>query len=270
MHSSMAKYVNLSPNHSGPRNHKVDTLTPHYMAGNLTIETCAQIFKPVSRQASSNYGIGSDGRVGVYVEEENRAWTSGSGANDHRAITFECANLPDGSLTNACWNSLVALCADICERYDYSGVYYCGAADYSRLPKGKMLLTMHKWFQDTDCPGPWLSLQFERLAREINAKIAGKEDKKEEGHEEDDMICIISIKNRNTLVWFDGVNVNDLTHPNDVNVLSKLYKACNGRDIPRVTLTEEEFARLCQASKGSYPKHLKDLVDKYPSRSPEE
>lgn len=177
-HSSLATYVNHSPNHSGQRNHKVDTLTPHYMDGNCSIETCAAIFKPTSRKASSNYGIGSDGRIGVYVEEQDRAWTSGSWRNDCRAITFECANLPDGSLTNACWKSLVSLCADICKRYGFKGVYYCGSADYSKLPKGYMLLTMHKWFQDTDCPGPWLSKQFPRLAKEVNAKLSSKSTEK--------------------------------------------------------------------------------------------
>ena len=173
-HSKLATYVSHSPNHSGKRNHKIDTLTPHYMDGNLSIETCAQVFKPTSRRASSNYGIGSDGRIGVYVEEENRAWTSGSSANDNRAITFECANLAGGRLTDACWKSLVKLCADICKRYGYKGVYYCGSANYSKLPKGYMLLTMHKWFQDTDCPGPWLSKQFARLAKEVNAAMGTK------------------------------------------------------------------------------------------------
>lgn len=87
--------------------------------------------------------------------------------------------------------------------------------------------------------------------------------------EEDDMQIIISIQGRNTLVYYDGVAINDLTHPDDVKVLSKLYKACNGRDMPRITLTEEEFARLCQSVRGGYPKHLQALVDKYPTRSPE-
>lgn len=170
-HSPLATYVSLSPNHSGTRRHKVDTITPHYMAGNLTIETCAQVFKPTSRKASSNYGIGSDGRIGVYVEEENRAWTSSSAANDQRAITIECANLKDGSLTDGCWASLVALCADVCKRYGYEGVYYCGSASYSRLPDGYMLLTMHKWFADTDCPGPWLSGRFTQLAHDVNVLL---------------------------------------------------------------------------------------------------
>lgn len=266
MHSSLATYVNLSPNHSGRRRHAIDTITPHYMAGNLTIETCAQLFKPTRRKASSNYGIGSDGRIGVYVEEENRAWTSGSAANDNRAITFECANLADGSLTNKCWQSLVMLCVDICKRYGYKGVCYLGAADYSRLPSGYMMLTMHKWFQDTDCPGPWLSRQFARLQDEVNAVMRGRETIEQE----DEMNCIISIQGRNTLCWFDGININDLTAGQEVNALDKIYKETHGgKAMPRVTLTPEEFARLCQSIHGGFPKHLSDLVNKYKTRSPE-
>ncbi len=163
--SPLVCYTKLSPNHSNGRNHKIDRITPHYMAGNCTIETCGEIFAPVSRQASSNYGIGSDGRIGMYVEEHNRPWTSGSAANDNRAVTIECANLGDGSLTSACWNSLVSLCADICRRNDIPSLSYTGDT------RGN--LTMHKWFQSTDCPGPWLSHEFERLAREVNAMLSG-------------------------------------------------------------------------------------------------
>lgn len=169
--SPLVVYTALSPNHSGQRNHSIDTITPHYMAGNCSIETCGEIFRPTSRQASSNYGIGSDGRVAMYVEEKNRAWTSGSGANDHRAVTMECANLADGSLTNACWKALVNLCADICRRNGKTRLVYRGSANYSGLASTDMLLTMHKWFQATDCPGPWLSQQFGRLANEVNALL---------------------------------------------------------------------------------------------------
>ncbi len=169
--SPLVVYTALSPNHSGTRNHSIDTITPHYMAGNCTIETCGQIFAPTSRRASSNYGIGSDGRVGMYVEEKNRAWTSGSSANDNRAVTIECANYSDGSLSNACWNALVNLCADICRRNGKKRLVYKGAASYGSLSSTDMLLTQHKWFQSTDCPGPWLSYQFARLANEVNAKL---------------------------------------------------------------------------------------------------
>lgn len=266
MHSKLATVSILSPNHSGRRRHTVDTITPHYMAGNMTVEGCGQLFANPGRKASSNYGIGSDGRIGVYVEEENRAWTSSSAANDNRAITFECANLRGGVLTDACWQSLVALCVDICQRYGFEGVYYCGAADYSRLPKGKMMLTMHKWFADTDCPGPWLSTQFERLASEVNARVRKPDPIIEK---EDDMQCIINVQNENTLLWFDGRNINDLTHPDDVKVIDKIAKETIGHSLPRVVLNVEELARLCQAIEGSYPKHLEKWVTKYPTRSPE-
>lgn len=172
--SSLVTYTKLSPNHSNGRNHKIDRITPHYMAGNCTIETCGEIFAPVSRQASSNYGIGSDGRIGMYVEERNRAWTSGNSANDNRAVTIECANLGDGSLTDACWKSLVALCVDICRRNDIPYLNYTGDTSGN--------LTMHKWFQNTDCPGPWLSYQFKRLEREVNAILGSGEPVEVEPH----------------------------------------------------------------------------------------
>ena len=88
--SSLVKYTKISPNSTNPRNHKIDKITIHHMAGNCSIETCGSVFQ--SRRASSNYGIGTDGRVGMYVEEKDRSWASSNAANDHRAVTIEVAN----------------------------------------------------------------------------------------------------------------------------------------------------------------------------------
>ena len=90
--SSLICCTILSPNHSGKRTHTIDTITIHCMAGNLSVESCGALFARASRQASSNYGIGSDGRIGLYVAEENRSWCTSSRANDQRAITIEVAN----------------------------------------------------------------------------------------------------------------------------------------------------------------------------------
>lgn len=174
-HSNLASYFAYSPNHyDGRKGYDVDTLTPHFMGGNCSVETCGNIFAPTSRQASSNYGIGSDGRIAVYVDEDDGAWTSGSWRNDCRAITFECANLGDGSLTDACWDSLVALCVDICRRYGFEGAQFTGSSDHSEQREGYMLLTMHRWFQDTDCPGDWFASRFKKLADDINAAMGGE------------------------------------------------------------------------------------------------
>lgn len=135
-------------------------------------KTCCESFMPASRRASANYCIGKDGEIWCNVEEENRAWTSGSSSNDNRAITIECANYMDGNnygkLPVPTWNSLVNLCVDICVRYGFT-LKYTGSTSGN--------LTMHKWFQDTDCPGPWLSNQFNSLAIEVNNKLKGIETK---------------------------------------------------------------------------------------------
>ena len=69
--SPLVTYTKLSPNHSGRRNHVIDTVSVHCMAGNASVETCGALFADPSRKASSNYGIGSDGRIALYVEEAN-------------------------------------------------------------------------------------------------------------------------------------------------------------------------------------------------------
>ena len=65
--SSLVSYTKLSPNHSGQRTHSIDRITPHCVVGQCSVETLGNIFLPISRQASSNYGIGVDGRVGMYA-----------------------------------------------------------------------------------------------------------------------------------------------------------------------------------------------------------
>ena len=166
--SKLVSGVLLTNNCSKPRNHKVDRITPHYMAWYTSAKTCCESFVPSSRRASANYCIGKDGEIWCNVEEENRAWTTGSSYNDNRAITIECANYTDianyGKLPDTTWNSLVKLCVDICTRYGFK-------LNYTGNDNGN--LTKHKWYQDTDCPGPWFDKQFERLAKEVNAILNG-------------------------------------------------------------------------------------------------
>lgn len=153
----------LTNNCTKPRNHKIDTITPHYMCWFTDARTCCESFLPPSRKASANYCIGKDGEIWLNVEEQNRAWTTGSGYNDNRAITIECANYADSSLPVATWDSLIKLCVDICKRNNIPKINYTGNTNGN--------LTMHKWYQDTDCPGKWLSSKFPQLAKEINARL---------------------------------------------------------------------------------------------------
>lgn len=53
--------------------YKICKITLHHMSGRLTAESCGRIFQNPNRRASSNYGIGYDGQIYGYVDEENRA-----------------------------------------------------------------------------------------------------------------------------------------------------------------------------------------------------
>lgn len=134
------------------------------MAGNCSIETCGDIFASPSRQASSNYGIGSDGRVGLYVPENRRSWCSSSSWNDQRAITIEVANIrSDGYITDAAWNTLVNLCVDICKRNGIPKLTWTGNKNGS--------LTCHYMYSDTSCPGQYLRGRMQLLADTVNNKL---------------------------------------------------------------------------------------------------
>lgn len=162
MYSKLVSYVKLSPNCNKPRKYPVSVITIHHVAANATVEALGALFAKKTRQASANYGIGSDGRIACFVEEENRAWTSGNAENDHRAITIEVANdsgAPDWHVSDKAMKSLIELCADICLRHGFS-LHFTGDTTGN--------LTMHKWFQPTGCPGPYLEAQFPAIAAAVN------------------------------------------------------------------------------------------------------
>lgn len=126
--SSLVSYTKLSPNHSGQRTQGIDRITPHCVVGQCSVETLGNIFLPTSRQASCNYGIGVDGRVGMYVEEKNRSWCSSSSANDQRAVTIECASdtTEPYAFKDVVYQTLITLCTDICKRNGKSKLLWLG------------------------------------------------------------------------------------------------------------------------------------------------
>ena len=129
--SPMVSYTKLSPNHSGQRTHSIDRITPHCVVGQCSVETLGRIFTPTSKQASSNYGIGLDGRVGMYVEEKNRSWCSSSNANDQRAVTIECASdsTEPYAFKDVVYQTLIKLCVDICQRNGKTKLLWLGDKD---------------------------------------------------------------------------------------------------------------------------------------------
>jgi hypothetical protein len=138
------------------------------MAGVMTAEQCGYCFSSPSRQASSNYGIGNDGTIACYVEEENAAWTSSSYWNDNQAVTMEVSNSYAGGdwpISDAAWKSMIELCADICKRYGIEPSY---TGDSSGT------FTEHRMFAATGCPGEYIHARMNKIVEEVKKAMNGK------------------------------------------------------------------------------------------------
>ncbi len=161
--STLISYTALSP-HRNEREAAITKITVHHAAGKASLAALGALFK--RKEASANYGIDSDGNIGMFVEEKDRAWTSGNADNDHRAVTIEVANdggEPDWHVSDKALKALITLCVDICKRNGIAALRFTGDATGN--------LTMHKMFAATACPGPYLESKFPYIEAEVNRRL---------------------------------------------------------------------------------------------------
>ena len=167
--SKLASVKIWSPNFDSRNGSKIDRIVIHHMAGNMLVENCGNMFAQVKRQASSTYGVGTDGRIAQYVDEKWRPWTTSDYDCDRRAVTIEVANDQIGGqwhVSDKALNATIKLCADICERNGIKKLNYTGDKSGN--------LHMHCWYANTACPGPYLKSKFPYIAQEVN-KLLNKE-----------------------------------------------------------------------------------------------
>lgn len=172
--SSLIVHTRYSPNCNVPRTMKIDTIAIHCMAGNLTIESCGNMFAQSATAASSNYGIGSDGRIALYVDEANRSWCTSSGAVDNRAVTIEVASTSTHpyTVTDAAFESLIKLVADICKRNNIKQLLWKG--DKSLVGQvDKQNMVVHRWMKNKACPGDYLYNLHPTIAERVNKLLEG-------------------------------------------------------------------------------------------------
>lgn len=165
--SPLVDYTLISP-HRGSRNgQSIDTVTVHCTAAQCSVERLGGLFQS---RWSANYGIGSDGRIGMYVEEKERSICTSNTANDSRAITIEVAS--DSShpyaVNDAAYKSLIALLADICRRNGIEKLIW-GTNKNDRVNhKNGCNMTVHRDYEAKACPGEWLYSRHGQIAAEVN------------------------------------------------------------------------------------------------------
>lgn len=174
--SPLVNYTQISP-HRGSRNgHAIDTITIHCAAAQAAVETLGRLFQ--TKQASANYGIGADGRVGMYVPEGERSWCTSNNANDARAVTIEvaCDNRHPYAVKDAVYKKLITLVADICKRNGIAKLVW-STDKYDRMNhKGGCNMTVHRDYENKACPGQWLYERHGQIAAEVNKRLTEDEE----------------------------------------------------------------------------------------------
>lgn len=176
--SSLISYTKISPHRDSPRNHKIDTITIHCVVGQCNVEPLGELFQ--TKVASSNYGIGKDGRIAMYVAEKDRSYCSSSAANDNRAITIECASdtKEPFAVNDKVYAALIDLLTDICKRNGIPKLLW--KADKSLIGQvDKQNMTVHRWFHSgKSCPGTYLYERMGQIADEVNKRLCDTENSK--------------------------------------------------------------------------------------------
>lgn len=177
--SKLISYTKISPNRTSPRNHKIDTVTIHCVVGQCSVETLGNIFTPTSRQASCNYGIGADGRIGMYCEEKDRSWCSSNAANDNRAITIEVASdTKHPYAVNAkAYAALIDLLVDICKRNGIPRLVWSTSKADRVNHKNGCNMTVHRDYANKSCPGEYLYSRHAQIASEVNKRLGSTDNR---------------------------------------------------------------------------------------------
>lgn len=158
--SKLAKKMLVSRNYdTGRDGFRIKHITIHHTAGIVDIEDLYRLMNGTSRQVSSHYGIGNDGRIGQYVDEKNTAWTNGNWVSNCTSVTIETSNCKTGGkwlVSDKALNSLIKLVADIGYRNNLGKL----------VPKHNV--QWHSLIVATTCPGDYLRSKMSYICKEAN------------------------------------------------------------------------------------------------------
>ena len=180
--SKLVSYTKISPHRTSPRKGKIRGISIHTMAGPGSVEGCGEVFQ--TSEASAHYGIGPDGRIGQYVQEEDRAWCC-EDLVDHEVVTIEVSSVQayhePYECTAKAYESLIDLCVDICQRNDIKKLIWKEGKQYCPAFTGNWAvcnMVPHRYTtkKGKSCPGNYLFEKYGEIAERVNAQLKGEDD----------------------------------------------------------------------------------------------
>lgn len=166
-HSALANGIQLTSD-SSPRSSRIDRFIVHH-AATTSLAAILSLFQPGGREVSANYAMGNDGTLILAVDEDRRAWTSGSSYWDSRAVTIEVANSYAGDpwpVSDASFDKLARLIADVSLRYGFD-------INNDTVLTHQELYTRYGDSYPTSCPGDLQRRKGELLALANHYRAGG-------------------------------------------------------------------------------------------------
>lgn len=180
--SPLVTYTNITAHKTSPRKKPIDTITIHCIVGQWTAKQGCDYFATTDRECSANYVVGKDGSIGLSVDEKDRSWCTSSSANDNRAITIEVASDTKApyAVTDAAYNALIQLVADICKRNGIKKLVWSTEKDDRVNHKNGCNMTVHRDYANKSCPGEYLYSRHGEIAEKVNAILGATDEPKKE------------------------------------------------------------------------------------------
>lgn len=242
--SPLVDFTQISPCKSA-RKYAIDSIVIHCYVGQVSVERMGKGWANLTANASANYGIGTDGRIGLYVDEKDRAWTTGgkwavngiTGAEyDHRAVTIECAcdTTAPYAINDKVMSSLIKLCADICQRNGISALLWKGDKNLVGDVR-QQNLAVHRWFTSKSCPGDYIYNRLFQIVSDVNELLGGKKPLT------NDTIIYHTVASGETLskiasvygvAWQDIATANGIKDPKKLQKGAVLKIFVDGKNVP--------------------------------------
>lgn len=256
--SSLVTYKKITSHKTSPRTHAIDTITIHCIVGQWTAKQGCDYFASTDRECSANYVVGKDGSIGLSVDEADRSWCSSNKANDHRAITIEVASdtTHPYAVTDAAYNALIKLVADICQRNGIKKLVWSTNKNDRVNHLNGCNMTVHRDFANKSCPGEYLYSRHGEIAGKVNAMLNAS------GEKEQESIPVTSDTDTTTTIWnyFKGKGLNDFAI---AGIMGNLYaesgfKPTNLQNTYEKKLGYTDATYTAAVDNGSYTNFVKD------------
>ena len=175
--SSLVDYIRITSHKTSPRNHIIDTITIHCIVGQWTAKQGCDYFATTDRKCSANYIVGTDGSIGLSVEEKDRSWCSSNRDNDMRAITIEVASDTKHpyAVNDKAYKALIDLLVDIYRRNGIKKLVWSTNKSDRVNHKNGCNMTVHRDYANKACPGDYLYSRMGKIAEEVNKQLGGND-----------------------------------------------------------------------------------------------